>query len=122
MGVGTNFDYATVKYSAPEVYQIECQVKIYRLIQIIKEMNLKQGINNSLDAKIQAAVGAIDDLNWPNNVEACNAMCAFMQAVDNQLAAGKLTVAQATELKAKACDIRDCLNCEPKPDDCPCPQ
>jgi len=57
---------------------------IQDLISAVVALNLKQGISNSLDAKLEAAVEVLDDLNENNNVAAINALQAFINSVEAQ--------------------------------------
>ena len=43
-------------------------------------LNLHVGIENSLDAKLDAALNALDDLNENNDVAGCNSLQAFINA------------------------------------------
>jgi hypothetical protein len=47
-------------------------------------LNLQNGIENSLDAKLDAALQALDDINANNDAAAINAINAFINAVDAQ--------------------------------------
>ena len=47
-------------------------------------VNLANGIANSLDAKLDSALNALDDLNVKNDVAACNSLEAFINAVAAQ--------------------------------------
>jgi parallel beta-helix repeat protein len=80
------------------------ELLIVQLIDTVAEMNLQQGIDNSLDAKLDAAFNALDDVNENNNVAAINSLNAFKNAVEAQRD-GKLTGAQADELIAQADSI-----------------
>jgi hypothetical protein len=71
------------------------------LIDTVDEFNLQQGIDNSLDAKLDAALQALDDVNDNNDVAAINSLQAFINAVEAQRG-NKLTDAQADELVEKA--------------------
>ena len=62
---------------------------------------MQQGISNSLDAKLDNVVKAIDDLNANNNVAAINSLNAFINAVEAQRGK-KLTDAQADSLIQQA--------------------
>lgn len=64
-------------------------------------MNLQAGIANSLDAKLNAAFNALDDLNENNDVAALNSLYALINAVEAQRGR-KLTDAQADSLVAAA--------------------
>ena len=77
------------------------QTKIVELIDTVAEMNLQQGIDNSLDAKLDAAVNALDDVNKNNDVAAINSLNAFINAVEAQRD-NKLTNEQADTLIADA--------------------
>jgi PKD domain len=70
------------------------------LIALVESYNLKQGIENSLDAKLNAAVDALNDLNQHNNTAAVNALQAFMNAVNAQRGT-QITDAQADTLIQK---------------------
>ena len=67
------------------------------LVQRVISLNLQNGISNSVDAKLDSVMNAIDDSNEKNNAAAQNAMHAFMNAVEAQRGK-KLTDAQATQL------------------------
>ena len=54
------------------------------LVDQVAELNAKEGIINSLDAKLNAALQAIDDVNENNDVAAINSMEAFINAVEAQ--------------------------------------
>ncbi|NIV30687.1 MAG: hypothetical protein GWN58_14665, partial [Anaerolineae bacterium] len=51
---------------------------LQRLIADVVALNLQQGISNSLDSKLDAAVEALDDLKENNDVAAINALQAFI--------------------------------------------
>ncbi len=74
------------------------------LIELVETFNLQQGITNSLDAKLEAAVGALGDLNQNNNVAAVNALSAFINAVEAQRGV-KITNEQADWLIGEAQQI-----------------
>jgi hypothetical protein len=57
---------------------------IIQLITKVLALNLQAGIENSLDAKLDAALQALDDLNANNDVAAINATEAFINAVEAQ--------------------------------------
>jgi hypothetical protein len=57
---------------------------INSLIDDVVSLNLSNGIDNSLDAKIDAAMKAIEDVNSNNDVAAINAMQAFINSVEAQ--------------------------------------
>ena len=71
-------------------------------------LNLQQGIENSLDAKLEAAQQAIDDLNENNDVAAINVLEAFINAVEAQRG-NKILEADADALIAAAQGIIDLL-------------
>jgi parallel beta-helix repeat protein len=60
------------------------QVRIERLITKVLSLNLQHGIGNSLDAKLDAVLQALDDVNENNDVAAINALGAFINAVEGQ--------------------------------------
>ena len=67
-------------------------------------LNLQRGISNSLDAKLNAALGALDDINANNDVAAINTLQAFINAVEAQRG-NKITEADADALIAAAQEI-----------------
>jgi len=84
---------------------------ILQLIDKVELLNHYQGIVNSLDAKLDAALKALSDLNENNDVAAINTLQAFINAVEAQRD-DKITDAQATELIADAQAIIDLLNAQ----------
>jgi hypothetical protein len=60
------------------------ETKLLELIDTVEKMNLHQGIANSLDAKLDAALNALDDVNQNNDVAALNSLNAFINAVEAQ--------------------------------------
>jgi hypothetical protein len=57
---------------------------IQRLISLVTNLNLQHGIENSLDAKLEAAEQALNDINQNNDVAANNSLQAFINAVEAQ--------------------------------------
>ena len=54
------------------------------LVLTVEEMNIHTGISNSLDAKLESALKALDDLKENNDKAALNSMDAFVNAVEAQ--------------------------------------
>lgn len=54
------------------------------LVQTVIDLNLHNGIENSLDAKLDTALQALDDINANNDVAAVNVLEAFINAVEAQ--------------------------------------
>jgi hypothetical protein len=81
---------------------------IQELVGTVIELNLQQGISNSLDAKLQSALGALDDVNDNNDVAAINTLNAFINAVEAQRG-NKITNEDADMLIAAAQAIIDKL-------------
>jgi hypothetical protein len=82
-----------------------------QLIQLVESFNLKQGIENSLDAKLANAKQALERANAGDKATACSLLGAFL----NELAAqsGKaLTVEQASQLTTKANAVKAALSCQ----------
>jgi len=98
---------ATVTLAAPG--PVDPVQLIQDLIDKVASFNLHQGIDNSLDAKLDAALNALDDVNANNDVAAINTLQAFINAVEAQRD-NKITDAQATELIADAQAIIDLLS------------
>ena len=77
---------------------------VNHLIATVESMNLQQGIENSLDVKLEAARDALFAANAGNRNDAINKLEAFVNAVEAQR--GKqLTDEQADELVSLANDI-----------------
>lgn len=74
---------------------------IGNLIDQIQEIDLQQGIEQSLDAKLNAALNTLDDLNTNNDVAAVNTLYVFIDAVEAQRG-DKLTNEQADQLTGDA--------------------
>ncbi|MBI3290364.1 hypothetical protein HYZ78_03120 [Candidatus Microgenomates bacterium] len=79
------------------------------LIDTVESFNLQQGINNSLDAKLDAALNALDDLNENNDQAAINSLQAFINAVEAQRGS-QITNEQADELVNRAQEIINTLS------------
>ena len=80
------------------------------LTSLVNSFNLKQGIENSLDAKLRNVNAALAAANAGDTATACNLMAAFINEVNAQ--SGKaLTSAQADQLRSAANQIRSVLGC-----------
>jgi hypothetical protein len=77
---------------------------IQQLIQQVMSLNLRQGISNSLDAKLGAVVQALDDIKQQNDVAAINVLGAFINAVEAQRGVS-ISAADADSLTAAAQQI-----------------
>ena len=83
---------------------------LQQLIDLVASYNLKQGISNSLDAKLQDAQAALDAARKNNIGTACNLVTAFMNEVSAQ--SGKsITAAQAQALLNLAVQVKQSLGC-----------
>lgn len=81
-GSGTSQDYATVKYSP---VQITTPAEgISELITLVESFNLKRGIENSLDAKLQNVLAALVAANAGQRQDAINKIQAFINEVEAQ--------------------------------------
>ena len=78
------------------------------LMQNVIDLNLQQGIENGLVAKLEAAMQSLDDINANNDVAAVNTLEAFINAVEAQRG-NKITNEQADELISAAQEIIDLL-------------
>lgn len=81
------------------------------LAQDVIALNLQQGISNSLDSKLQAAMQALDDINENNDVAAINTLQAFINAVEAQRG-NKVSEADADAIIASAQEIIELLSME----------
>jgi hypothetical protein len=77
---------------------------------LVQSFNLQQGIENSLDAKLQAAQTALTAATGGDRPTACNQIQVFINEVQAQ-SGQHLTVAQANQLIAAANQIRVALQC-----------
>lgn len=77
---------------------------IRKLIRDVENMNLQQGIDNSLDAKLTAVLDALEALNADKRNDAINKLYAFLNEVEVQREK-KLTNEQACYLIAAAQEI-----------------
>lgn len=78
------------------------------LLKTVEEMNLQNGIDNSLDAKLEAAAKALEDVKENNDASAVNKLEAFISEVEAQRGK-KLTDEQADALHGDAQAIIDLL-------------
>jgi hypothetical protein len=76
-------------------------ILLEQLIDVIEDIDLQSGIENGLDAMLQAASNALTDLNENNDIAADNSLQAFIQAVEAQRGQF-LTDQQADELVTRA--------------------
>jgi len=80
-------------YSVALTVQTPSQT-INDLVNLVETYNLQQGISNSLDAKLGAALNALGDITENNDQAAINSLQAFINAVDAQRG-DKITSVQA---------------------------
>ena len=83
---------------------------VTELVNTTNSLNLQQGIDNSLDAKLQAALAALSAAKANDITTACSQINAFLNEVMAQ-SGKKLTVAQANQLIAQANAIMTALGC-----------
>jgi hypothetical protein len=84
--------------------------QITDLVTQVSDFNLRQGIENSLDAKLSAVQSALAAAQGGDVSTACNLMSAFINEVQAQ--AGKsITLEQAGQLIAAATNIKAVLGC-----------
>jgi hypothetical protein len=96
---------ATLTVNAPTAEQ-----QIAALEALIESFNLSQGIDNSLDAKLNAALAALDAARKNSIGTACNQIGAFINSTQAQ-SGNALTVDQANQLLSSATQIRVTLGC-----------
>ena len=101
---GLNFTITLTPNSVDPVAAVE------NLALTVVQMNLQNGIANSLDSKLDAAVAVLIDVNVNNDGAACNSLAAFINAVEAQRNK-KITNAQADQLITSAQQIKAMLNC-----------
>ena len=76
-------------------------VLILELVDDVESLNVSQGIANSLNAKLDAVLQALEDANQNNDVAAINALEAFINAVQAQ-SGNQIPEPDAEALIAKA--------------------
>lgn len=82
---------------------------INELVDLVETFNLQQGINNSLDAKLNNALSALADMNENNDQAAINSLQSFINAVEAQRGI-QITNEQADALIAGAQEIINYLS------------
>jgi hypothetical protein len=82
--------------------------QLQALIDLVTTYNLAHGVTNSLDAKLQNALAALDSVNNGNSPTACNKLASFINEVESHQ---ELSTAQATELINAANRIMRTLGC-----------
>ena len=74
---------------------------VENLVDTVVDLNIQEGITNSLDGKLNAALEALQDINEHNDVAAINSLEAFINAVEAQRG-NKIADADADALIAAA--------------------
>lgn len=100
----------------PSLWWEECPVRepdelVAELLEEVAGFGLPSGIENSLMAKLQASMQALDDINENNDAAAINTLQAFINAVEAQRG-NKISEADADALIASAQEIIDLLSME----------
>lgn len=103
----------TLGFSHPASGQdvVDPVAAIEALAITVAEMNLQNGIENSMDTKLDAALRALEDVTVNNNGAACNSLDAFINEVEAQRG-NELTSGQADELVAAGHQIKIMLGCD----------
>lgn len=84
--------------------------QIADLIALVTSFNLRQGITNSLDAKLQNVLAALSAVGVGDIATACNKLNAFISEVQAQ--SGKaITTLQADQLLAQTTQVKGALGC-----------
>ncbi len=99
-----------VDMGAYEFQQRTASELLQDLITAVIGLNLQHGITTSLDAKLNAVLQALLDLNQNNNAATCNALGAFVNAVQAQ-SGHQIPQTDADALIAAAQEIIALLNC-----------
>ena len=101
----------TDSFSDFGIFEVDAFGLINGLINEVLMLNLQQGISNSLDAKLGAALQAVDDFNAYNDIAAVNTLEAFINAVEAQ-SGNKIPEADADALIAAAQEVIAILSSE----------
>lgn len=97
-----------IEVVVPGACFVQPEVMIQNLIDTVLSLNLQQGITNSLDAKLETALSALDDVNTNNDVAALNSLNALINAIEAQRG-DKITGEEADDLIAAVQAIIDAL-------------
>ncbi|MDP6512603.1 MAG: DUF5011 domain-containing protein [SAR202 cluster bacterium] len=81
------------------------------IVNLIIDLELPNGVQNSLSAPLNTASTILSDNNTNNDGAACGKLNAFTNQVDAKEGSGKLTQEQADELRQAADAIQDSLEC-----------
>ena len=101
-GNSTTESFSVTVFGAPD--------QITDLIALVNSFNLRQGIENSLDAKLRNVIDALGAASAGNVATACSKLGSFINEVQAQ--SGKaLTMAQANQLVTAANQVRAILGC-----------
>src|SRR4029079_1366541 len=84
--------------------------QVSNLVALVQSFNLQQGIENSLDTKLQNVLAALNAAQGGNAANACDMLGAFINETSAQ-SGKKLTVAQADQLIAAARQSRAVIGC-----------
>ncbi|MBI2928029.1 MAG: LamG domain-containing protein [Verrucomicrobia bacterium] len=95
-----------------ETFNCKVLALLQHLTDTVVSLNLRAGIEDSLDAKLDAAMHAMEDVNQNNGVAACGSLQAFINAVEAQRD-NQITSAQANTLSAEAQTIMNLVCCNP---------
>jgi len=91
------------------IFEVDAFGLINGLINDVLMLNLQQGISNSLDTKLSAALQAVDDFNACNDIAAINTLEAFVAAVQAQ-SGNKIPTEDANALIATAQEVISALS------------
>ncbi|HEY6214016.1 MAG TPA: hypothetical protein VIW45_17100, partial [Vicinamibacterales bacterium] len=84
--------------------------QVANVIAAVQGFNLAQGIENSLDTKLQNVLGALSAAQSGNAASVCGQLAAFINETMAQ-SGKKLTAAQANQLIASAQQIKAVIGC-----------
>jgi hypothetical protein len=84
---------------------------VEELIFTVASLNLDNGISNSLDAKLDAAMNLLDDVSTGNDVGACKTLEAFVNAVETQAGNNRISETDAEILLTMATVVLVELDC-----------
>ena len=91
---------------------ISPQNGVASLIQWVSSLNLAQGLENSLDAKLSNAQAALESVKGGDASTACNKLDSFINAVEAQQDKGQLSTTAVRELINEAGLIKSALGCQ----------
>jgi len=115
MSFGADIQLTSARSSSADVFLAKVVqdpvTLIEQLIRAVLDLNANEGIESSIDAKLEAAARALSDANENNDIAACNALNALLHALDAQVGTAISDVDAAADLVEATVRIMQLLDC-----------